>query len=150
MAVSNSHHDQAIALFRNNCNCAQSVFSVFAGELGIDETEALRIAAGFGGGMGALQKTCGAVTGGIMTLGAKYCNVRDIPATKNLVYGKVRQLIRRFEAKHGTVECRPLLGADISTPEGLKAARDSNLFHLKCEPFVLDVCSIVEELFQES
>jgi C_GCAxxG_C_C family probable redox protein len=150
MVGTNSRYEQAIALFRNNYNCAQSVFSVFAKELGIDETEARRIAAGFGGGMGALQKTCGAVTGGIMALGPKFFNEQDIPAAKNLTYKKVRQLISRFESKHGTVECRPLLGADISTPEGLKAARDANLFHLKCEPFVLDVCSIVEELFQES
>jgi C_GCAxxG_C_C family probable redox protein len=150
MAKTNSRHEQAIALFRNNYNCAQSVFSFFAKELGIDEIEARRIAAGFGGGMGALQKTCGAVTGGIMALGAKFFNEQDIPTAKNLTYKEVRELIHRFEAKHGSVECRPLLGADITTAEGLKAARDGNLFHLKCEPLVLDVCSIVDELFQES
>jgi C_GCAxxG_C_C family probable redox protein len=33
---------------------------------------ALKIASGFGGGMGRLAETCGAVTGAFMVLGLKY------------------------------------------------------------------------------
>jgi hypothetical protein len=35
-------------------NCAQTVFSLFAKDLGLDKTTAIRIACGFGGGMNCL------------------------------------------------------------------------------------------------
>jgi C_GCAxxG_C_C family probable redox protein len=142
-------NEKVVGYFRNNFNCAQSVFSVYAPDFGTGEAEARRIACGFGGGMGALQKTCGAITGGIMALGAGYFDERDVPGTKTLVYKKVRGLIGRFESKNGSVECFPLLGVDITTEEGLKNARERMLFHHKCERYVLDVCEILDELFAE-
>jgi C_GCAxxG_C_C family probable redox protein len=141
--------DSAIRLFRGNFNCAQSVFSVFAPDFKLVETDARRIASGFGAGMGVLQKTCGAVTGGIMAIGAEYFDESDIAGSKMLVYGKVRRLVARFESGHGTVECFPLLGADITTEEGFRKAREGRLFHLKCEQYVLDVCGILDDLFRE-
>jgi C_GCAxxG_C_C family probable redox protein len=142
--------DTAIRHFRGNFNCAQSVFSAYARDFEIEETDARRIASGFGGGMGALQKTCGAVTGGIMAIGAKYFDESDIAGSRTLVYKQVRRLVVRFEAKHGTVECFSLLGMDITTEEGLQRARAQQLFQLKCERYVLDVCGILEELMYET
>ena len=49
-------------------NCAQSVVMSFAEAAGISEETAYKFAAGFGGGM-KRGSTCGAVIGGIMTLG---------------------------------------------------------------------------------
>ena len=53
-------------------NCAQAVLLTNAQKLGFSQDQCLKIAAGFGGGMACLQKTCGAVTGAIMAIGAKY------------------------------------------------------------------------------
>jgi C_GCAxxG_C_C family probable redox protein len=142
--------ENAIQLFRGDYNCAQSVFSVYAPDLKINETDARRIASGFGSGMGALQKTCGAVTGGIMAIGARYFDESNLAATKILVHKQVRRLVVRFEAKHGTVECFSLLGMDITTAEGLQKARERQLFQLKCEQYVLDVCGILEDLMRET
>lgn len=141
--------EKTIHLFRNNYNCAQSVFSVYSSEFGIDEKTARALASGFGGGMGALQKTCGAVTGGILVLGSRYFDEQDVPGTKVLVYGKTRSLINRFEDLYKTVECYPLLGEDIRTEDGLKKAREQDLFHLKCEKYVLSVCDILDGLLSE-
>ena len=58
-------------LFDQGFDCAQTVFSAFAEELDLDEETALKIAAGFGGGM-HLGDMCGCVTGGLMVLGLKY------------------------------------------------------------------------------
>jgi C_GCAxxG_C_C family probable redox protein len=58
--------DTALKLFRAGRNCAQSVVCAFAARLGVDENTALRAAAGFGGGIGSRQLTCGAVTGAVM------------------------------------------------------------------------------------
>ncbi len=137
---------KAIHAFRNGYNCAQAVFSSFSADLGTDETRAKAAAAGFGGGMGALQKTCGAVTGGIMVLGSRFFDEKDLPGSKMRIYGKTREFIRRIEKLHGSVECLPILGADIKTEEGLNGAREVDLFHLKCEPVILNVCNVLDEM----
>jgi C_GCAxxG_C_C family probable redox protein len=138
--------EKVIRYFRSNYNCSQSVFSVFATELDLDEKTAWAVASGFGAGMGALQKTCGAVTGGMMVLGARFFTPDDLAGGKVLVYSKVRRLVDRIEGKFGSVECFPLLGADITAEAGLKAARERLLFKEKCEPVVLEVVRILEEL----
>ena len=56
-------------MVEHRMNCAQSVLSVFCQEFKLDRNQALRIAMGFGGGMGRTGKTCGAVTGAYMVLG---------------------------------------------------------------------------------
>ena len=62
-------------------NCAQTVFSLFAPDLGIDEKTALKIASGFGGGM-ACAETCGAVTGAYMVIGLKHGHAVSDPIKK--------------------------------------------------------------------
>ena len=66
----------AADLFSSGYNCAQAVFAAVAPELGLDRVAALRVATGFGGGMGRLQRSCGAVTGSVMLLGLRY-GMRD-------------------------------------------------------------------------
>ena len=61
--------DTAAGLHGQGANCAQAVLCAFAGELGLDAETAMRAATGFGGGMGRLAGTCGAVTGAIMAIG---------------------------------------------------------------------------------
>lgn len=148
--MSDTREEKVIRLFRGGYNCSQSVLSVFAPDLGMDGKTAWAVASGFGAGMGCLQKTCGAVTGGIMVLGARFFTPDDIAAGKMLVYSKVRRLIDRIEEKYGSVECRPLLGADITNEAGLMAARDRLLFKEKCEPVVLDVVRTLEEVLRDS
>jgi C_GCAxxG_C_C family probable redox protein len=141
-----SREEKVLRFFHTGYNCSQSVFSTFAPDLGLDEKTAWAVASGFGAGMACLQKTCGAVTGGIMVLGARYFTPGDVAGGKALVYSKVRRLIDGIEAKYGSVECYPLLGADITSEEGLKAARESRLFLEKCDPVVLDVVRILDEI----
>lgn len=64
--------EKAISDFSKGYNCAQSVFSAFSEESGIDEEQSRSIAGGFGAGFGRLQETCGAVTGAIMVIGCKF------------------------------------------------------------------------------
>ena len=49
--------------FKNGYNCSQAVVSAFADIYNLDSEMALRIAASFGGGMGRMRLTCGAVSG---------------------------------------------------------------------------------------
>ena len=127
-------------------NCAQTVFSIFAPDLGLDEKTALRIASGFGGGM-ACAETCGAVTGSYMAIGLKHGHSSPNPEEK----AKTKQLIKNFNEKfkeeHGTLICKELIGYDISTPEGHAAASEAQVFRFKCLNFIKSACAILEKDF---
>jgi hypothetical protein len=53
--------EKALSYFIQGYNCSQAVFSTMARHCGIDEDLALKVASGFGGGIGRMQKTCGAI-----------------------------------------------------------------------------------------
>ena len=80
----------AVQCLTSGFNCAQAVFSAHCSELGLKSETALRIAAGFGGGMG-ISETCGAVTDAFMLIGLKYRNINvedkvNKRKTNSLVY----------------------------------------------------------------
>ena len=139
--------DCAVACFNNGYNCAQAVFSTYCEQLGLDETNALKIAGSFGGGMGHIGETCGAVTGAIMLIGLKHGKVqKDDNEAKEITYNIVQEYTKRFKAMNGSVKCTDLLGHDISTSDGLVAAREANLWNTVCSKLVKDSALIVEEL----
>lgn len=68
----NKHVEKAMEI-RNETpmvnNCAQTILRAYADELGITGDMAAKLSANFGGGM-KCGSTCGAITGGLMVLGA--------------------------------------------------------------------------------
>ena len=132
--------------FPLNYNCAQTVFSLFASDLGIDERTALKIASGFGGGM-ARAKTCGAVTGAYMVIGLKYGHDTPDPDKKANTKMLIQRFNEEFQKKHGTLICSELTGFDISTPEGSDAAREEGIFLTKCPFFIKTACNLLENEF---
>ncbi len=128
-------------------NCAQSVVVAFAEDLNFDRTIASNTAVGFGGGMGRLQETCGAVTGAFMVLGmynSQKC--QDNLALKNATYPMIRQFDAQFKSIHQTTNCRALLQCDLSSEEGHALAVENKLFEKICEKCIVDAVGIVEEL----
>ena len=127
-------------------NCAQTVFSLFAEEVGLDEKTALKISSGFGGGM-ARAETCGAVTGAYMVIGMKHGHDSSDPEAK----AKTKQLIQKFNEKfkqeHGSLICKKLTGYNISTPEGASEAHLEGVFAAKCPKFLNSACNILEDEF---
>lgn len=128
-------------------NCAQSVLLSFAGELNLEEKTALRIAGGFGAGM-CMGETCGAVTGAYMVLGVKINpDGKPIQQIKADSKEAVRKFNSLFIAKHGSLQCKRLLGVDISTPEGAARAVEQNLYNTRCVDLVASAAEILEENF---
>jgi C_GCAxxG_C_C family probable redox protein len=121
--------------FARGYNCAQSVFSAFAEQRGVSGDLALRLSASFGGGLGRAGEVCGALSGALMVLGLEFGN--DRPESKEDVYRRVREFMGEFQRHNGSVRCSDILGHDISTPEGLQAARNNNVFSAVC-PRVVD------------
>ena len=64
-----NHAERAARLFREGCNCAQSVFLAYMDMTGMDRDTAIRVSASFGGGMGRLREVCGAFSGALMAFG---------------------------------------------------------------------------------
>ena len=56
----------ALKKFLSGYNCAQAVLFSFCDDLGFEQNTALKLACGFGAGMGRKQAVCGAISGGIL------------------------------------------------------------------------------------
>jgi C_GCAxxG_C_C family probable redox protein len=139
--------ERAVACFEKGFNCSQSVLSTYAEQFGLDHETALKVAAGFGGGMGRMAGMCGAMSGALMVIGLKYGAVQaEDKQAKETTYEQVRAFARRFMDRHGSTLCKELLECDISTPEGLKRAREHNLFATRCSQLVRSAAEILEEL----
>jgi C_GCAxxG_C_C family probable redox protein len=140
--------EQAIAKFADGFNCAQSVLFSFCDDLGLDKEKALKIACGFGAGMGRKEEVCGAVTGGIMVIGAKYGRgENDERKATEIAYAKVRELMDKFSQIHGTYLCRKLLnGCELTTEEGQKIFKENDYLNKVCKPCVKSVVEIVENI----
>ena len=143
--------ERAVEYSENGFNCAQSVFSSYAERFGLDQETALKIAVCFGGGIGQTGRTCGAVSGALMTLGLKYgtTDSQDKEAkAKN--YERAREFMEKFSTRHHSIMCRELLDCDISTPEGHQYAREHNLFSIRCRSqFIRSAAEILEEMLEE-
>ncbi|MHB8085203.1 MAG: C-GCAxxG-C-C family protein [Dehalococcoidia bacterium] len=137
--------DDALASFKSRFNCSQSVLSAFCDELGFDRQTALKIAAGFGGGIGRSGETCGAVTGAIMVIGLKKgMSLPDPLKANELTYALSAEFLKKFRDRHGSTLCRDLLGCDISNNKALLEAREKRLFQTICPGLVQDAIRIVE------
>ena len=133
--------------FREGFSCSQAVFSAFCEVFGLDKKKALKISQPFGGGMAHLGEMCGAVTGAFLVIGLKYgrTKVEDTEA-KEKTYALVQEFVTRFQAKHGSTNCRALIGFDLGTPEGLEQAKEKNVFETLCPIFVNDAVEILEQI----
>ncbi len=140
--------EESLSLFSQGFNCSQSIVAAYAPSLGLDRGTALKLASGFGGGMGRLAETCGAVTGACMVLGLKVGAATAEREAKEAVYSKVREFAERFKACHGTLVCRDLLGCDLNTPEGFALAQEKKLSSRVCPPYVETAAKILEEVLQ--
>jgi len=132
---------KAVDLFRSGYSCSQAVLMSFAGE----SEENARAASAFGGGMGRLQKTCGAVTGAYLWFGIAY-GAPGVPSgeEKNRVYDRVREFNRLFVERNGTDLCSGLLGEDLSSGEGRKNIERLGLSEKICEKCISDAVEIIE------
>ncbi len=137
--------DKVVDLFASGLNCSQAVLNVFGEPYGLHAEMAIRLGRPLGGGMARTARTCGAVTAAVLILGLAKDH-QDEGRARNVSYSSVLALLTRFEALHGTSQCRDLLGADLSTDEGLKKAQEGKLVSTLCPRFVKDAAGILEEL----
>jgi C_GCAxxG_C_C family probable redox protein len=134
----------------NGYGCGQSVLASFAVDYGLSEESALRIATGFGSGMGRLCEVCGALTGAFMVIGLKYGKVETDGSRygndTETTYRLVAQLARKFKDRNGSMFCRDLIGHDLSDPFERAKVVELGLFKTTCRKAILDSVELLEEL----
>jgi C_GCAxxG_C_C family probable redox protein len=144
--------DDAVASFQGGCGmtCSQAILSTFGPAYGLGRTESLRVALAFGGGMGRMGLTCGAVTGAFMVLSLKH-TLGNEPGLqkKDKTYAAVRKFSEEFKSRNGSLLCRDLLGCDLSTPDGSRKASETEAIKNKCPKYVKDAAEIIEEMLKE-
>ena len=142
-----NHAQKARELFLSGCSCSQAVFAAFADDFGFDQDTALRLASSFGGGMGGMRETCGAVSGMLMVAGLKwgYSEVGNLDI-KTAHYARVRKLIDSFKAEHTTIVCRELL-AHLGTLKKDPSARTAEYYKVRpCVMFVETAARLLDEM----
>ncbi len=139
--------EKAKAIFMEGFACSQAVLSAFCERFGLDKDIALKLADGFGGGMGRLGHTCGAVTGAFMVIGLKQGRTSAADAeAKQKTNVLIKEFVKRFKDRNQSIVCRELLDCDISTEENYKRAVEQNLLKTVCPKFVGDAAEILDEI----
>ena len=144
-----SEAEKAKKQFEKGFSCAPAVLSAYAERLGLEEALALKIACGFGGGIGRMGRTCGAVTGAVMVIGLKHgqADAND-EESRRRTHKLVKEFIHRFVTLHGSIECKELINYDLSDPAELRLAKKNKVFQNKCTGFVYDSARILEDTLQ--
>jgi len=142
-----SRAEEAKKQFEKGFPCAPAVLSTYSEQLGLEKALALKIACGFGAGIGRMGRTCGAVTGAFMAIGLKHgqVNLAD-EESQQRTYTLVKEFVDRFTTLHGSIECKELIGYDLSDSGELSLARESGVFRNKCPSFVYDSARILEDV----
>ena len=141
-----SKREVAVEKFLENYNCAQSVLYSFCDDLRFDKNTALKMTCGLGAGMGRKQEVCGAVTGGIIVIGAKYGRGEgeDRRATE-LTYAKPEN---SWNALSGNTAPLFVGNCELTTEEGQKHFKDNDLAKKTCKQCVGTVVEILEDIME--
>ena len=140
--------NKAGQLFSSGLNCSQSVVGAFAEDFNIKQADALKMAAGFGGGM-RLGRTCGALTGAFMVLGIKYGATEGADKiSKAKTYEKVLEAASAFKEKFGATNCHELLGFEYDDIDGQSKAKTTGA-NKNCCDYVKGAAKILQQMLQQ-
>lgn len=142
-----SRVEEAVALFKEGYNCAQSVFGTYADLFGMDKETALKLASPMGAGIGRMREVCGTVSAMALLSGLKDGNVdpKDREA-KTKTYEIVRNMSDEFAGENGSIICRELLGILSREKSAMPAERTEEYYKVRpCVKLVRSAAQIVEK-----
>lgn len=104
------------------------------------------IATGFCSGVARTAGQCGALNGGILSLGM--VNGRRNPGeVVDEIYNQVQVLIQRFSDRFGSTNCQELIGCHLGTQEGQKWFKETKQLS-NCLNYVETVTALVLDLIE--
>lgn len=144
--------DYAKELFEGGCNCCQAVFCAFLDETNLSKDDAMRLSAGFGGGMGRLREVCGAVSGMTMVLSNKFaCTDPNNKTEKAALYALIQQAAAEFREENGSIVCRELLGLSEKSSAPTPEDRTKEYYKKRpCSELVRCAAEIAEKIISKS
>ena len=105
--------EKAAGMHATGCNCAQSVFLMFAEEGGLDKETARKLLQGFGGGL-AVGEVCGALSGAAAALGLLSDPVPPGDFASKMAFSeKTKALAEAFREGAGALRCEQLRPEDM-------------------------------------
>jgi len=109
-------------------SCSEAIMLSYGPSLGLDSPTAIKLASGFGGGLGQCGEVCGALCAACMIIGLRFGTDRvdDVYGRKK-TYLLVQELIEGFKAEMGAVQCRDLCFARLAPNQGLAQVRRLDL-----------------------
>ncbi|MBP7984433.1 MAG: C_GCAxxG_C_C family protein [Bacteroidaceae bacterium] len=124
--------EKAVQLFNSGCNCSQAITVAFADLYGFTEEQAMRLSAGFGGGIGRMRETCGAACGMFILAGMDCGSIEASDRiAKSHNYAVVQQLAAKFKEQTGSLICAELLGLKKNTPLSSEASERTPQYYAK-------------------
>ncbi|MBQ8428753.1 MAG: C_GCAxxG_C_C family protein [Clostridia bacterium] len=147
-----SRAERAKQLFTQGYACSQAVALAFADVVGLDEQTISKLTLPFGGGLGRLRLTCGAVSGMAVVIGLVFAESENTPENKKQTYAITQELCGKFQAENGSLICAELLaGMKVPVEVGGEAESRTPEYYRKrsCAEMVYCAANILEEYLIE-
>ena len=117
--ISTAARNAAGQYFKDGYNCSESILRAGSHLLGIQiDEQALRMATGFGGGIGHAGCICGALASSVMLIGLLKGRA-DATENREEAYALSSEFHRRFQERFGATCCRALNPHEFETREHL-------------------------------
>ena len=134
-----SRAEKAKEYFLQGYACSQAVALAFADIMGVSEEIISKIMLPFGGGMGRLRLTCGAVSGMAAVIGTVCAKSENSPENKKQTYAITQELCAKFKQENGSLICAELIA-------GMKADENGEAYKKRsCAEIVALTAQIVED-----
>lgn len=144
--------EKAKEYFGQGYACSQAVALAFADLTAMSEEDVAKATLPFGGGLGRLRLTCGAVSGMAFAYGL-ICGLGENTAENKMkTYEITRLLCERFAKENGSLICADLLeGKNLFVEKGGAPEERTAQYYQKrpCPEIVYSAAKILEEYLQE-
>lgn len=147
-----SRAESAKEYFLQGYACSQAVALAFCDVIRLDEDTVKKIMLPFGGGVGRLRLTCGAISGMVAVIGMLFAEAENSPENKKKTYAVTQELCGKFKEEFGSLICAELLaGTKVKVEIGGEAEPRTNEYYKKrsCGEMVAKAAKILEDYLIE-
>lgn len=138
--------------FTQGYACSQAVAMAFSDLIGMEKELIAKLTLPFGGGLGRLRLTCGAISGMAFVIGGIFAEGENSPENKKKTYAITQELCLKFKEEYGSFICQELLtGMNISVQVGGEAEPRTQEYYKKrsCADMVEFTAGIIENYLHE-
>ncbi len=147
-----SRAEKAKEYFLQGYACSQAVALAFVDVMKIERADVIKYMLPFGGGMGRLRLTCGAVSGMAFVIGTLFSKSENTPENKKEIYAITQKLCLQFKEECGGLICADLLKSmKVPVEVGGVAEERTGEYYKKraCADIVATATRILEDYCKE-